>query len=67
MLACLLMRLLGRRAVLSALMTTLCCAGTPIAHAQDMMKDLDLSSPEMTEAEMDREQVIEALNAASAD
>ncbi|MGI9452601.1 MAG: pentapeptide repeat-containing protein, partial [Geminicoccaceae bacterium] len=37
------------------------------AAAQDMMKDLDLSSPDMTEAEMTVEQVIEQLEAATAD
>jgi uncharacterized protein YjbI with pentapeptide repeats len=47
-----------------ALLAVVFCLQAGGAAAQDMLKDVDLSSPEMTEAEMTREELETALDAA---
>jgi uncharacterized protein YjbI with pentapeptide repeats len=58
---------LAIRALVMAVLVLGWLGPAPGALAQDMMKDLDLSSPDMTEAELSREDVMAALADASAE
>src|SRR5580704_5030637 len=54
-----------RKACLWAVAIAFVSAGTAVTDAQDMMRNVDLSSPEMTTAEMTRAQVEAAVAAAA--
>ncbi len=53
----------GHIVIVSSVLLAMCLASLPI-FAQSAVQGVDLSSPEMTEAELTREQVVEQLSAA---